>query len=45
MFLTGALVQAQNTFKARVVDSEANEPLLGATVKISQTRGAGTGSL
>ncbi|MEM6524667.1 MAG: TonB-dependent receptor [Bacteroidota bacterium] len=40
MFLTGTLVQAQNTFKVRVVDADENEPLLGATVKISQTKGA-----
>ena len=40
MLLTGTLVQAQNTFKARVVDADENEPLLGATVKINQTKGA-----
>ena len=42
MLLSGTLIQAQNTFKARVVDADENEPLLGATVKISQTRGAVT---
>ena len=40
MILTGTLAQAQNTFKARIVDAEENEPLLGATVKISSTKGA-----
>ncbi|MEM9297190.1 MAG: TonB-dependent receptor [Bacteroidota bacterium] len=42
MLLSGTLVQAQNTFKTRVVDAEANEPLLGATVKINPTKGAVT---
>ncbi|MEP0366234.1 MAG: TonB-dependent receptor plug domain-containing protein [Cyclobacteriaceae bacterium] len=40
--LLGLLVQAQNTFKARVIDAEESEPLLGATVKISETIGAAT---
>ena len=38
----GTLVQAQNTFQARVVDAEENEPLFGATVKISPAKGAVT---
>ncbi|MEO1254131.1 MAG: hypothetical protein AAFY41_04465 [Bacteroidota bacterium] len=38
MLLSGTLVQAQNTFKTRVVDAEANEPLLGATIKINPHR-------
>ncbi|MEM9859703.1 MAG: TonB-dependent receptor plug domain-containing protein, partial [Bacteroidota bacterium] len=42
MLLSGTLVQAQNTFKTRVVDAEANEPLLGATIKINPTKGAVT---
>ena len=42
MLLTAALAQAQNTFTARVIDAEGNEPLLGATVKISPTKGAVT---
>lgn len=40
MLLSGILVQAQNTFKARVVDADENEPLFGATVKISSSKGA-----
>lgn len=42
MLPTGTLLQAQNTFKARVVDAEENEPLIGATLKISPTKGAVT---
>ncbi|MDW3193009.1 MAG: TonB-dependent receptor [Cytophagales bacterium] len=41
-FLVGTLVQAQNTFKARVIDAEENEPLFGATVKIGPNKGAVT---
>lgn len=40
MILTVTLAQAQNTFKARIVDTEETEPLIGATVKISSTKGA-----
>lgn len=40
--LWGTVVQAQNTFQARVVDAEENTPLLGATVKIGPTKGAVT---
>lgn len=42
VFLTGTLAQAQHTFKARVIDVEENELLLGASVKISSTQGAVT---
>ncbi|MEM6736316.1 MAG: TonB-dependent receptor [Bacteroidota bacterium] len=40
LFLVGTVTHAQYTFKARVLDAEGNEPLLGATVKISATEGA-----
>ncbi len=39
-FLTGTLAQAQNTFVARIIDAEENEPLFGATVKIGPSNGA-----
>ena len=40
MFLTGTSAYAQNTFKARIIDAEENEPLPGATLKISSFQGA-----
>ncbi|MEM0940987.1 MAG: TonB-dependent receptor [Bacteroidota bacterium] len=40
LFLTGTVTHAQYTFQARILDAERNEPLLGATVKISATKGA-----
>lgn len=39
-FLVGTLVQAQNTFEARIVSAEDEEPLTGAVVKINQDKGA-----
>ncbi|MEM6813335.1 MAG: TonB-dependent receptor [Bacteroidota bacterium] len=40
--LWGSRVHAQNTFKARIIDAESEEPLIGATVKIGKDNGAVT---
>lgn len=41
-FLIGTPALAQHTFKARIIDSDGNEPLFGATVTISPNQGAVT---
>ncbi len=42
MTLWGSWVHAQNSFKARIIDAESEEPLIGATVKIGKDKGAVT---
>ncbi|MCR9251002.1 MAG: TonB-dependent receptor [bacterium] len=37
--LIGTMAHAQNIFTARVIDAEDGEPLLGATAKVSTTKG------
>ena len=39
LVLTAIMGQAQNTFKARIVDAEVGDPLIGATLKISDNKG------
>ncbi|MEL7148173.1 MAG: TonB-dependent receptor plug domain-containing protein, partial [Bacteroidota bacterium] len=40
--LIAVSVQAQNTFKGRIIDASTDDPLLGAVVKISPSQGAVT---
>lgn len=39
LFLCGTSAYGQNTFKAKVIDAENSEPLIGATVQITTTLG------
>ncbi len=37
---TGLATYGQNTFKARIIDAEGNQPLIGATVRTGANKGA-----
>lgn len=40
LLFLGTTAYGQNTFQAKIIDAELNEPLIGAAVKISDTKGA-----
>lgn len=40
ILLTTGLCFGQNTFKAKIIDGDTQEPLIGATLKVSESQGA-----